>query len=60
MSIREDAIKRVNTPMFEACAQNESIPVDQLIDSVARGELAITKNKNHHFEKIIAIGKMSC
>ena len=54
MSIRQDAINRVNTPLFEACAQYESISVDQLMDGIARGELVITKNKNHHFEKIIA------
>ena len=57
MSIREDAIKRVKAPMFEACARNESLSTDQLIDGIARGELVITKNKNHNFDKIIAIGK---
>jgi len=57
MSIREDAINRIKTPMFEACAHNESLPIDQLIDGIARGELVITKNKNHHFDKIVAIGK---
>jgi phosphomethylpyrimidine synthase len=43
--------------MFEACAHNESLPLDQLMDGIARGELVITKNKNHHFDKIVAIGK---
>ena len=57
MSIREDAINRVKTPMFEACAHNESLTLDHLFDGIARGELVITKNKNHHFDKIIAIGK---
>ena len=55
MSIREDAIKRVKTPIFEACAHNESLSLDQVFDGVAKGELVITKNKNHHFEKIIGI-----
>jgi phosphomethylpyrimidine synthase len=57
MSIRQDAINRVRTPLFEACARNESISSDQIMDGVSRGELVITKNKNHNFEKIIAIGK---
>jgi phosphomethylpyrimidine synthase len=57
MTIREDAINRVQTPLLEACAQNESISTRELMEGVARGEIAITKNKNHHFEKIIAIGK---
>jgi len=57
MSIRQDAINRVKTPLFEACARTESISLDLLMDGVARGELVITKNKNHNFEKIIAIGK---
>ncbi|MEN8232542.1 MAG: phosphomethylpyrimidine synthase ThiC, partial [Thermodesulfobacteriota bacterium] len=57
MSIREDAINRVKTPMFEACARNESLSPDQLIEGIAGGELVITKNKNHNFDKIIAIGK---
>jgi hypothetical protein len=42
MSIRQDAINRVGTPLFEACARNESISLDQLMDGVARGELVIT------------------
>jgi phosphomethylpyrimidine synthase len=57
MSIRQDAINRVKTPLFEACALNESISLEQLMDGVAKGELVITKNNNHNFEKIIAIGK---
>ena len=46
MSIREDAINRVNSPLFETCALNESLSVDQVMDGVAKGELVITKNKN--------------
>ena len=57
MSIREDAINRIKTPMFEACARNESLSLDHLFEGIARGELVITKNKNHDFDKIIAIGK---
>jgi phosphomethylpyrimidine synthase len=57
MSIRQDAINRIITPLFEACAQHEAISTDQLMDGIAKGELVITKNNNHRFEKIIAIGK---
>jgi phosphomethylpyrimidine synthase len=57
MTIREDAINMRQTPLIETCAQNESISPQTLMEGVARGELVITKNKNHHFEKIIAIGK---
>ena len=57
MTIREDAINMVQTPLIEACAENESISPQTLMEGIARGELVITKNKNHHFEKIIAIGK---
>ena len=57
MSIRQDAINRTATSLFETCARNESISLDQLQEGIARGELVITKNKNHRFEKIIAIGK---
>ena len=57
MSIRQDAINRVRTPLFETCAHHESISTDQLMEGIAKGELVIAKNKNHKFEKIIAIGK---
>ena len=57
MTIREDAINRVLTPPIETCARNESISPEKLMDGIARGELVITKNKNHHFDNIIAIGK---
>jgi phosphomethylpyrimidine synthase len=57
MTIREDAINMVQTPLIEACAKNESISPQTLMEGIARGELVITRNKNHHFEKIIAIGK---
>ncbi len=57
MSIREDAQKGIITPLFEACARQESLPVDQLIAGVALGTIAITKNHHHDFEKIIGIGK---
>ena len=46
MTIREDAINRVATPLFETCARNESLSVEQLMDGVARGELVITKNND--------------
>ena len=57
MSIREDAINKNITPLFEACAAQESVSVESLMAGVARGEIAITKNNNHSFDKIIAIGK---
>ena len=57
MSIREDAINKTMTTLFKACAEQESVSPESLMDGVARGVVAITKNKNHHFEKIIAIGK---
>ena len=57
MTIRQDAINRVNTSLFEACAHHESISIDHLMDGISKGELVITKNKNHNFDKIIAIGK---
>lgn len=57
MSIREDARNSVVTPLFEACARCESLPVEQLMAGVAMGTIAITKNRHHDFEKIIGIGK---
>jgi phosphomethylpyrimidine synthase len=57
MSIREDAINKKVTPLFEACAKTESVSTESLMEAVAKGVVAITKNKNHHFEKIIGIGK---
>lgn len=57
MSIREDAIKKKITPLFKACAKNESVSVEALMQGVADGVVAITKNKHHNFEKIIGIGK---
>jgi phosphomethylpyrimidine synthase len=57
MSIREDAINKNITPLFEACAAQESVGVETLMAGVASGEIAITKNNNHNFDKVIAIGK---
>jgi len=57
MTIREDAINQIQTPLIEACARHESISPATLMEGIAKGELVITKNKNHHFDKIIAIGK---
>jgi len=57
MSIREDAINKNITPLFKACAEQESVNPESLMEGVAQGVVAITKNKNHHFEKIIAIGR---
>ncbi len=57
MSIREDAINGTVTPLFEKCAKHENISVTELMSGVAEGTIAITKNNNHNFDKIIAIGK---
>jgi len=57
MSIREDATNNNLTPLFKNCAQNEGITPESLMEGVAKGVVAITKNKNHRFDKIIAIGK---
>lgn len=57
MSIREDAINGNITTIFEKCAEYENITVKDLMAGVAEGTIAITKNNNHDFEKIIGIGK---
>ncbi|MEW6427423.1 MAG: phosphomethylpyrimidine synthase ThiC [Thermodesulfobacteriota bacterium] len=57
MSIREDALAGRITPLFEACARTENIAVATLMDGVAKGVIAIPKNRHHDFEKIIAVGK---
>lgn len=57
MSIREDAINKKMTPLFEACAKNEGIAPEALMEGVAEGVIAIPKNNNHDFEKIMAVGK---
>ena len=60
MSIREDAQRGIITPLFKQCAENEKISVEQLVDGVREGSIAITKNIHHGFEKIMAIGKNTC
>ena len=57
MSIREDAINGTITPLFQQCAGYENIPLETLMAGVAEGTIAITKNNNHIFENILAIGK---
>ncbi|MBU0673850.1 MAG: phosphomethylpyrimidine synthase ThiC [Proteobacteria bacterium] len=57
MSIREDAINGTVTPIFETCAANEGLEVSRLMAGVADGTIAIPKNNNHQFERIMAIGK---
>ncbi len=57
MSIREDAKNKKVTQVFENCAETEGISLESLMEGVALGVIAIPKNKNHHFEKYIAIGK---
>jgi len=60
MSIREDAVKGNITDIFTRCAAVEKIPVEELMAKVAAGSAAITKNKHHNFDKIIAIGGNTC
>jgi phosphomethylpyrimidine synthase len=57
MSIREDALNRNLTPLFETCAANEGLTPEALMAGVARGTIAIPKNVNHHFERIMAVGQ---
>lgn len=57
MSIREDAQAGRVTPIFEQCAKTENISVERLIDGVAKGTIAIPKNINHSFDKIMAVGQ---
>lgn len=56
MSIREDATNNNKTTLFKSCARNEGIPLPTLLEGVAKGVIAIPKNKNHAFKKIMAIG----
>ena len=57
MSIREDALQGTMTPLFENCAINEGVTPEFLMRGVAQGVIAIPKNKNHHFNKIMAVGQ---
>lgn len=57
MSIREDALSSTQTPIFEKCAATEGVTPEVLMAGVARGTICIPKNKNHHFERLMAVGK---
>ncbi|MDD5758604.1 MAG: phosphomethylpyrimidine synthase ThiC [Desulfobulbaceae bacterium] len=57
MSIREDALQGKMTPLFEKCAASEGVTPEFLMQGVAKGVIAIPKNNNHHFDKIMAVGK---
>ncbi len=57
MTIREDALSGKVTPIFENCAANENVSVEQLMAGVADGSIAIPKNRNHHFDRIVAVGQ---
>jgi phosphomethylpyrimidine synthase len=57
MSIREDALRGTLSPLFEACARHEGVTPEFLMAGVAAGTIAIPKNNNHHFDKIMAVGK---
>lgn len=56
MSIREDAIKGNLTEVFEKCAALEGVTPEFLMAGVAKGTIAIPKNNNHSFDKIMAVG----
>ncbi len=56
MTIREDALAGRTTDLFEKCAANENMDVETLMAGVADGSIAITRNRHHDFEKIMAIG----
>ena len=56
MTIREDALAGTKTALFEACAKNESMAVEDLMAGVAAGTIAIPKNVHHDFDRIMAIG----
>jgi len=56
MTIREDALNGDTTPIFEECARNEGVAPEFIMQGVAKGTIAIPKNKNHHFTKIIGVG----
>ncbi len=57
MTIREDALAGTRNDLFVRCAANEHIDVDALMAGVAEGTIAITKNRHHAFDRIMAIGK---
>lgn len=57
MSIREDAINGKETPLFISCAKNEGIDLHDLMAGVAKGVIAIPKNKHRDFERIMAVGQ---
>lgn len=57
MSIREDALAGKKTELLQACAENESLDIDELISGVADGTIAVPKNVHHNFAKVMAIGK---
>jgi len=57
MSIREDAIAGNLTEVFKNCAACEGVTPEFLMKGVAKGTVAIPKNNNHAFDKIMAVGK---
>ena len=57
MSIREDALQGKMNPVFEKCAANEGVDAKTLMEGVAKGIVAIPKNNNHDFERVMAVGK---
>ncbi len=57
MTIREDALNGKITSIIENCAKNEGVTPEFLSRGVAEGVIAIPKNKNHNFDKIVGFGK---
>ncbi|HFQ81837.1 MAG TPA: phosphomethylpyrimidine synthase ThiC [Desulfobacterales bacterium] len=57
MTIREDAQQGKMTEIFTNCALREGVSPEFLMTGVARGVIAIPKNKNHNFANITAFGE---
>jgi phosphomethylpyrimidine synthase len=57
MSIREDAVNGKLTPLLTACAKNEGLSPEALMEGIARGVIAVPKNNHHDFEKVMAVGQ---
>ncbi len=57
MTIREDAQQGNMTEIFTNCADREGVSPEFLMAGVARGVIAIPKNKNHNFANITAFGE---
>jgi phosphomethylpyrimidine synthase len=57
MSIRDDALAGKKTELFQTCANNESLAVEELLAGVAAGTIAVPRNRHHDFSGVMAIGR---